>query len=94
VTTEGGTAVELFHHDDAAYARWRAAHPDGYVVNVRADGPLLLHRATCRNLRQTGLAKGRPTTSIPKACGTDRAELEAWAGAQGRSAAPCVNCTP
>jgi hypothetical protein len=86
--------VEVFHHDDEAYARWRSAHPDGYVVNVRTEGQILLHRATCRNLRQTGLAKGRATTTIPKACGTDRAELEDWVRARGRMVLPCTNCEP
>jgi hypothetical protein len=89
---EEGAIVEVFHHADAAYTEWRATHPDGYVVNVRPDGPLLLHRATCRHLRQTGLGKGRSPTSLPKACGTERGELEDWARSGGRMPLPCTNC--
>jgi hypothetical protein len=88
----GGAGVEVFHHEDGDYALWRTAHPDGYVVNVRADGPLLLHRATCRNLRPTGAAKGKSSTNLPKACGTNRADLEAWARREGRSLVLCANC--
>jgi hypothetical protein len=86
--------VEVVHKQDAAYERWRAAHPNGYVDNVRRDGPLLLHRATCRTLRATGAAKGRSSTGLPKLCGTDRADLEAWVRTQGRMPTPCVNCAP
>jgi hypothetical protein len=34
----GGPAMHLFLDADAAYARWAARHPDGYVVAVRARG--------------------------------------------------------
>jgi hypothetical protein len=86
--------VEVFHHRDADYARWLREHPAGYVVNVRVTGPPLLHRAGCRNLRTVGAAKGQSTTALPKACGTDRAELEAWVRGQGRAFLPCGNCDP
>jgi hypothetical protein len=86
--------MEVFHDRDDAYARWLREHPGGYVVNERVDGSLVLHRARCRNLRTVGTAKGKSTTAAPKACGTDRTELEAWARTQGRVLHRCVNCDP
>jgi hypothetical protein len=86
--------MEVFHNDDAAYVRWCAEHPDGYVLNVCRHDPIVLHRAACLRLRQTGKALGRSTTTFPKACATDRAELKAWVRAQGRIAVPCGACNP
>jgi hypothetical protein len=92
LATVGGAAVEVFHHQDEAYARWRADHPAGYVLNVRPGDPPALHRATCRSLRAVGSTRGKSSTSIPKVCGTDRSELAAWARVAGRSIEPCGNC--
>jgi hypothetical protein len=86
-------AVAVLHHDDEGFARWRADHPGGYVVNVYPGGPLVLHRAACSLLRGTGFAQGRSTTQ-PKACAPDRGELEAWVSARGRPAIRCGICKP
>jgi hypothetical protein len=85
-------AVEIFYHRDDDYARWLAEHPAGYVLNARRGNPPSLHRATCRNLRPVGTARGTSATAIAKVCGTDRSELEAWARAAGRAVVPCANC--
>jgi hypothetical protein len=86
--------MEVFHNQDDAYARWLREHPGGYVLNERIDAPLLLHRATCRNLRTVGVAKGQSTTAFPKACSIDRGELETRARGQGRQLHACGNCDP
>jgi hypothetical protein len=85
-------AAGVFHHQDEAYARWRADHPEGYVLNLRTGDPPALHRATCRSLRPVGTTRQRSPTGVPKVCSTDRSDLEAWARAAGRSIALCGNC--
>jgi hypothetical protein len=89
----------LFFLDaDAAYARWVARHPDGYVVDVRsrARGAVqALHRARCPDLAPTpAAADGAPTgpRHRPRAGATDRAELEAWADWEGYALVYCRGC--
>ena len=86
-------AVEVFHHRDEDYARWRAAHPEGYVLNVRDDALPALHRATCTILRASGRARHGSPTRAPKVCGLDRGDLEAWVRENGRRVDPCPRCT-
>src|SRR2546428_4624491 len=77
-----------------AYLGGNRRHPDGYVINF---GPLpgrhgmWLHSARCSHINGTP-ARGKSfTRSFGKACSTDRAELESWAGreAPGRLTAEC-----
>ena len=84
--------MEVFHNQDEAYARWRAEHPQGYVLNVRDDRPPALHRAGCTILRTTGRARWGSPTRAPKVCSLDRGEVEAWARANGRQIDPCPRC--
>jgi hypothetical protein len=85
-------AVEVFHHQDEAFARWRADHPAGYVLAVAPDRVPTLHRAGCGGLR--GGRSGRVLTRTPRVCAPDRGELEAWARGAGRMVVPCGACKP
>lgn len=85
--------------DDAAYLRWVAAHPGGWVVNCHrrpSANYLVLHRATCGTI--TGVpARGRTWTEgdYAKVCSEDAAELSRWAsGTVGGQLHPCPLCNP
>lgn len=65
--------------DDPAYREWLAAHPDGYVVNIGRSGRsghALLHRATCKWIREL---HGNGSTFVDqwiKWCSMSEAELQ------------------
>jgi len=65
--------------DDPAYQDWRAAHPDGYVVNIGSSGRsghAVLHRTTCKWIKEL---HGQGTTFVDqwvKWCSTSEAELQ------------------
>jgi hypothetical protein len=84
--------VEVFHKRDADYVRWLREHPGGYVLAVRTDRALTLHRAGCGSLR--GGSRGHSLTSTPRVCSPDRAEIEGWAREAGRAVMPCGVCKP
>ncbi|HVL95939.1 MAG TPA: ImmA/IrrE family metallo-endopeptidase [Solirubrobacteraceae bacterium] len=73
---ESAPGLACFYWDDAAYEEWRAAHPDGFVVNddLGDPGGARLHRLSCSYLRGP-VRDGRPRTSAPKWCATDPDEL-------------------
>jgi hypothetical protein len=89
------TDVVAFHHDDAGYVAWVAAHPDGFVLNTVRPGPsapAVLHRAGCGAVRQSVAAGRRPTERAPKACAQSADTLQAWSGAQGSAFVCCQRC--
>jgi hypothetical protein len=64
--------------DDASYAWWRDAHPDGFVLAVRARHPPLLHRASCPDVdrdRRPGRLKAKGSRQI---CADMKSALRAW----------------
>ena len=89
---DADNGVAVFHDQDEAYAGWMAAHPHGYVLNLRAQGVPTLHRVGCHSLRTSGAARSGTPTSVPKVCATDRAAIEAWARAEGRRFLSCAEC--
>ena len=53
----------VFRDDDAGYLAWIEANPDGYVINTRRQidaNYLVLHRATCRTIRNYPRMDTRP----------------------------------
>ena len=71
-----------FIDDDLSYLGWDAAHPDGYVLNVRRSPDprnVILHRANCMTISNSvsseamlqGAAKreGRSDGTPSKRCG-------------------------
>ncbi len=61
--------------DEAAFAAWRDANPNGYILNVERGwrGFILLHRATCTHMRS------RPpfiNATYTKVCSDSPSELD------------------
>ena len=80
------------HNDDSTYVFWLDHHPNGYVINVRAGtAQPMLHTARCSHLYPEDPKYGR-ATRVPKACDTDRLNLEAWARKQGLTLVLCPDC--
>lgn len=74
--------VIVFRGDDAAYLRWLAEHPAGYVVNAERNPKpsyLKLHRATCTWISGRGKPGAYTERDYIKACSPDLAALERWA---------------
>lgn len=91
------TGTAEFAGDDAAYSWWRDAHPDGFVLDVRARRAPLLHRASCPDVdrdERPGRLKAKGARQI---CAAMKSSLRAWAGrelpAQGMIER-CTKCSP
>jgi hypothetical protein len=90
--------MEQFRDDDRGYLRWVAAHPDGYVLNIRRTlsiSDARLHSATWPTI--TGQpARGRTWTGpYIKVCGGSAHDLDEWALAQaGARPRRCGTCQP
>jgi hypothetical protein len=91
-----------FVADDLSYLAWVAAHPDGYVLNVRRSPDpryVILHRADCTSISNETHAPGAYTgRSYRKICASSEAELHAGAKGEGRSdgtfSKRCGHCCP
>lgn len=89
--------MTTFQSDDAGYAAWVKAHPQGFIVNcfwVPTPNYLKLHRCGCPWI--TGYLRRNPTsTGYKKVCSTDISALAAWASAAtGGRLDPCRVCNP
>jgi hypothetical protein len=90
-----------FSDDDLGYLAWIAAHPDGFVLNVRAPPDnhwIVLHRANCKSISndtyQPNALTGRKHHKI---CASSEAEFialkcEGWFG--GTFSRRCGLCRP
>lgn len=84
--------------DDAQYAWWRDAHPNGYVLDVRARKPPLLHKPRCDRIdrdRHPGALKAAGSRQI---CADSTAALRAWLARELPGSSPvlarCPRCGP
>jgi hypothetical protein len=83
--------------DDAAYDWWREAHPDGFVLAVRARRAPLLHRAGCAEVDRRvhpGRLKAKGSRQI---CAEMKSALRAWAGRELQTQGlieRCPKCGP
>ena len=90
-------AVEVFHGgpDSAAeqgFAHWRRENPDGFYINVRSPGHMMLHAQSCSGLDFKGKVC---LTLTKKVCSSDRQALEAWAARNAtRPLRLCKRCLP
>jgi hypothetical protein len=66
--------VPMFNEDDPGYAAWRAAHPEGFVLNDDLERGKL-HRASCSHLARALREGDPPRTRQPKWCSPSAAEL-------------------
>ncbi len=78
-----------FSDDDVSYLAWTAAHPDGFVLNVRRSPDpdyVILHRASCGSIANDKQAPGAFTgRGYRKVCAIAEAELKLAAKDEGRS---------
>ncbi len=83
-----------FEDDDSGYVAWTRANTRGYVVNTYkrpAAAYLILHWADCRDI--SGRWDAWTSRDYAKVCGTDVAQLEAWARDEvGGVLAKCAHC--
>jgi hypothetical protein len=83
--------------DDAAYDWWRDAHPDGFVLAVRARKPPMLHRAGCREIdrgEHPGRLKAKGSRQV---CAEMKSALRAWAARELQTQGlieRCPKCGP
>ena len=61
------SGLPMFNEDDAGYEAWRAAHPDGFVLNDDLERGRL-HRAGCSHLSRALRPGDPPRTRQPKWC--------------------------
>ena len=68
--------------DDAAYDWWRSAHPEGFVLAVRARKPPILHRSGCAEIDRRvhpGRLKAKGSRQV---CAEMKSALRAWAASE------------
>jgi hypothetical protein len=81
-----GTVID-FDDDDQGYLRWVAAHPRGFVLNVRRrrdPGYVVLHRATCPSISATRVGEAHTGRGFRKVCSVQLEELREAAALAGR----------
>jgi hypothetical protein len=91
-----------FFIDDAAYATWMDAHPEGFVLNQPRSAPSkapTLHRVGCAVVvaRPDPEAPGQRagTTGTVRVCGLSVDALGTWSMARGTGRpTPCRRCCP
>jgi hypothetical protein len=89
----------IFLNDDRAYLSWVTHHRQGFVLDGRRKpkaGQLLVHRATCREIKSATSPRQHWTTGAKlKACSLNCDELEAWAAEEtGKGPQRCACCQP
>jgi hypothetical protein len=93
-----------FVNDDAAYLRWIAAHPAGFVLNTfrhhHSPSLLVLHKADCFTIGlRRGLAHGTLTQQLyRKICAENIDDLRLWIRSKVRTdgsfSGYCSRCNP
>ncbi len=87
-----------FRDDDRGYVAWIAAHPSGYVINIRrGHNPTdaRLHIAGCRWISGENQRGGPWTGPYVKVCADELADLEQWAtNHAGGPIRWCATCHP
>ena len=77
-----------FSDDDLGYLAWIAAHPNGFVLNIRCSPDancVILHRASCTSISNDTYEPGAYTgRNHRKLCATNKAELKLAAKDLGR----------
>jgi hypothetical protein len=91
-------SAQEFRDDDPGYLAWIAAHPGGYVINIRrSHNPrdARLHLATCRWISGENPRGGPWTGRYVKVCADGLSELEQWATDHaGGPIRRCGTCHP
>jgi hypothetical protein len=91
-------AGTLEMQDDAAYSWWRDAHPDGFVLAVRARKPPVLHRAGCSEVDRDRHPRRLAAKGSRQICGDTKAALRGWHAREVPEHAGlidrCTKCAP
>jgi 5-methylcytosine-specific restriction protein A len=96
------TAV-VFRSGDKPYLAWMQEHPDGYVLNTRAEAGsryLMLHRSGCPHIATYARSYAEDSFTAHdyvKVCAATTDDLAAWASANRPSDAAlacCKTCDP
>ena len=92
------TATAEFPGDDAGYTWWRDAHPQGYVLAVRARKPPLLHRARCDKIDRDAHPGALRAKGARQICADTKPALRAWLAREAPEATGllerCPKCGP
>jgi hypothetical protein len=92
------TDVLEFDGDDAGYDWWRNAHPDGFVLAVRARKPPMLHRAVCSDIDRDVHPKRLAAKGARQICADMKSALRAWVTREmpgdGKLLERCPKCGP
>ena len=91
-----------FKDNEKRYFEWLAAHPDGYVLNVRSKADpnyVVLHRASCGSISSSKPAPGAYTCrGFRKWCAETILNLRVAAKKEGRQdgtfSKRCGHCRP
>jgi hypothetical protein len=98
---QSDSSLDEFRDNDGAYLTWRDTHADGFVLQVyrhRPQSSMVLHRATCPAIDQSGGSTGEADALTGKqyfkVCSLSASALHAWALRHGRErmTATCVQC--
>jgi hypothetical protein len=84
--------------DDRGYFGWIQAHPDGYVLSIRAGKGPLLHQATCTHIDRHNNPGALTERGTRKICAEDKRVLREWVRANGLGSGSaldkCPSCNP
>jgi hypothetical protein len=90
--------TQEFDGDDAGYDWWRNAHPDGFVLEVRARKAPLLHRARCEEVDRDVHGRRLKGKGARQICADMKSALRAWASreleGEGKLLDRCTKCGP
>lgn len=88
----------LFIHEDDAFRHWITHHRQGFVLDgVRKPrlGHLVLHRATCPEVKEGAKHVHATSGRRLKGCSLDSSELQAWCVEETEKGPTiCVTCMP
>ena len=93
--------MQCFENDDAAYLKWIAENPEGFVLNVeRSPRPeyLVVHRATCSTIAKARHDGAYTERGYRKIVANELNELRGFARRIGRADGSfskiCSHCRP
>lgn len=97
--------IELFENNDAAFHKWMAANPTGFVLNIRKkfDNYMVIHRANCSSFKggspyydnpHTGQRYRKICSSFPQDIDDYVVEQQNVFGKKEELAPGCKKCNP
>jgi hypothetical protein len=94
----GDAAAVREYPDDRGYFGWLLSHPQGYVLSVRSEKEMLVHRATCLHIDRHNNPGALTERGTRKLLGETKDDLRAWIKANGLGSGivlpKCPTCSP